>query len=505
VTKWSRTYLKTLLQAAALVGAAHWLIGCGGADQVQVAGGGQDGTGTGPDVVVSGVVTGLGSVVVGGVRFDTTGAAITVDGVAGRTQANLQLGMVVTVTGKLNPSGVAGTANKVNYSSAVRGVIDQVTPTGLTKRLSILGQSIDVDDNTQVLAVSNTPLQAGQFVEISGYRLSSGATRATWIGANSTAVAPGKVSGIIANVTSTSLRINGLLINFGAAPIINAPSGGLRDGLFALVQLAGPAVNGQANAASVEIRTSEVGAEVNRATVEGVVCFVNPSQIFIGSQEIAVLPTTTFVGGAVTDLRNDVTIRVEGVTNAKGVLQASSIKFLAGSPNAEVIASIAAVDQANNLVTLLGSPGVVALIGSETVLSDISANNGEGSAPQPLTLAQLRPGDTLQVFGVAQTTNQIRATVLRKRTPIANPVVRGPLQSYANPVLNLLGVQVQTTAATMFINLAGQPVQQNEFFALLSATSVVGVEGTYSAGILNASRVVLLSLESIAQSPGASP
>jgi hypothetical protein len=491
VTGWTKNF-RALGYALALTSALQWLAGCGGAEPVQVAGGGQDGTGVGPDVVVSGVITGLGSAVVGGIRFDTAGAAITIDGVPGKTQADLQVGMVVTVSGKLNANATTGVASKVSYSSVIRGVIDQVVSSGSAKTLSILGQPINVDGNTQILAAADSPLQVGQFVEVSGYRLSSGGNRATWINANNAAASTGKVSGIITNVTANSFRINGLVLNIAGAQISNVPPGGLREGLLALVQLAGPAVNGQANAQSVEIRTSELGAEVNRATAQGIVCFVSTELFFIGYQEIKVFGETAFVGGTLANLKSDINVRVDGVTDKNGILQATTITFLDSMPNAEINASIAAIDQANSRLTLLGAPGVVATVSSDTLLSDTSAANADGT-PRPLAFSQLRVGDQVQVIGVAQNANEVRATVLKKRAPTVNAALRGTVQSAANPALTLLGVPVQTTASSVFIDTAGNPVSQNEFFALLSTTSVVEVQGAYAAGVFNAGRLTLIA------------
>ncbi|MGL4576393.1 MAG: DUF5666 domain-containing protein [Burkholderiaceae bacterium] len=484
--------LVAALTAACAFGALGILQGCGGAGSpVQVAGGGQDGTGVGPDVVISGVVTGLGSVVVGGIRFDTANAAITVDGVAGKTQSDLQVGMVVTVAGKLDASGISGVASKVDYRSVIKGTIDQVAQNGNAKTLSILGQLVDVDGNTQVQAAApGAPLQAGQYVQVSGFRQSSGATRATLVDADAQAGSANRVSGLIGNLNDSTFQINNLTINYKGAQIVNAPPGGLRGLLFVAVELGAPAQNGQANATRVQVLATEIGADVKLATALGVICTLGPDRFLISAQEVAVLPGATFVGGTAADLRNDVTVKAEGVTDANGVLQASKITFLPGSPDSEVNAVVAAIDATALRVTLLGAPGITAQLAADTLLSDISGSASD-TAPQPLALSQLRAGDTVQVFGKAQAGNVLRASVLKKRAPVAAATLYGPLQSFASPTLTLLGVQVQTNSTTVFVANNDQTVTQADFFALLSNTSQVRAEGSYAGGAFTASRVVL--------------
>lgn len=95
----------------------------------------------------SGTVSGLGSIVVNGVRFSTTGAD-TLDGDDPSqpfTKA-LPLGATVTVTGTVNDATQTGQASQITVHGGVRGQVSAVDATAMT--LTVDGQLIKVDANT---------------------------------------------------------------------------------------------------------------------------------------------------------------------------------------------------------------------------------------------------------------------------------------------------------------------------------------------------------------------
>src|SRR5471030_2014376 len=117
---------KSLLvgSVAALMAAA-----CGGGG----GGGMVAGVGIGGSGITSvGLVTAVGSITVNGVKFDTQGAAVTVDGVGGH-DSDLKVGLVTTVTGTLNSDGVTGKATSVEVDNELKGTLDAlpiITTTG---------------------------------------------------------------------------------------------------------------------------------------------------------------------------------------------------------------------------------------------------------------------------------------------------------------------------------------------------------------------------------------
>ena len=90
---------------------------------------GIDGSGTTPGPIVTfGTITGFGSVMVNGVRYDTSNATFLVDGQIA-TETSLAVGDVVIVRGSVDVGGATGSADNVIFDDIVedlekRGTLD---------------------------------------------------------------------------------------------------------------------------------------------------------------------------------------------------------------------------------------------------------------------------------------------------------------------------------------------------------------------------------------------
>lgn len=113
-------------------------------------GGGVDSGGTGaPAAYASGPITGFGSVIVNGVRFDDSAASILDDDGGTLTSAQLKLGMMVRIDASAvtSTSGQpAATAFVIRIGSAIVGTVDAIDLT--TNTLTVLGQSVYVTPAT---------------------------------------------------------------------------------------------------------------------------------------------------------------------------------------------------------------------------------------------------------------------------------------------------------------------------------------------------------------------
>lgn len=240
----------------ALGGMAASLAGCGGGG---IAGLDSGGTGS----FTSGTVSGLGSIIVGGVRYDDrTAVVVRSDGGAA---VPLRVGMVVSVQGSTiaQPSapGALPTARaeRITYASEWAGPVDAVDPA--TQTFTVLGQVVDVRANTvfdgraRLLAA----LAAGLYVEVYGYLdASTGRLVATRVDSTATAPSSYQLSGTVTLLDARTRRFN-----LGTAVIdasrLALPAG-LQNGRLVRVRLA-PQRTGEAwTATRIDLRDAEAQA-----------------------------------------------------------------------------------------------------------------------------------------------------------------------------------------------------------------------------------------------------
>ena len=134
--------------------AAALLAGVLGPTLLAACGGGGDagtpvGGSTGAQSFVSGPITGLGSIIVGGVRFEDNGARVESEDDDGgsRSRSELQLGMMVEVeSSSIDDSTSRGTAVRIRFGSELKGPVASVDATAQTFRM--LDQTVEVRAET---------------------------------------------------------------------------------------------------------------------------------------------------------------------------------------------------------------------------------------------------------------------------------------------------------------------------------------------------------------------
>ena len=135
------TPFKYSLITLAVAGALS-LSGCGG------GGGSNDPADTGTTRSVTGVITGFGSVFVGGVEYETDDTNFTIDDMPG-LEDDLEVGMVVTLEGTVNPDGSTGNAVAIRYEAEVEGLV-LANNIAIDGSLNIMGQTVYVDGQTNL-------------------------------------------------------------------------------------------------------------------------------------------------------------------------------------------------------------------------------------------------------------------------------------------------------------------------------------------------------------------
>ena len=139
------------------------LTGCGG--------GGSTATSTAAKTsFAAGRITGFGSVIVNGTRFDDSTATVANDDDEAQTSSDLKLGMMAEVeAGEITSDtmGSHGEAKAIHSRSAIVGPVDSIATDG--KSLVVLGQTVDVTATTVFddrLARGLGSITAGDVVEV---------------------------------------------------------------------------------------------------------------------------------------------------------------------------------------------------------------------------------------------------------------------------------------------------------------------------------------------------
>ena len=96
-------------------------------------------------ITAHGVITGLAGITVNDVRYATNAAIVTINGQPG-TLADLKLGQIVTVTGRINSGGQSGTANRIDLDTNLVGPVESID--AANGQLIVMGQTVTRDANT---------------------------------------------------------------------------------------------------------------------------------------------------------------------------------------------------------------------------------------------------------------------------------------------------------------------------------------------------------------------
>ena len=194
--------------------------------------GGDTTAGIGGTGITQGEITAFGSIFVNGIEFDTDNSAFEVDGNnTTASQANLAVGMIVTIRGDVDVSGISGTAASVEYDDKIEGPVLTITATGDgQKSLSIFNKTVVVGEiSTRFDNTSFADIKVNDIVEISGFDTSATDINATFV--KKTGVFPVdnqiELKGTITDFSGSIFKIAGININFDTQTVIDVPNGTL--------------------------------------------------------------------------------------------------------------------------------------------------------------------------------------------------------------------------------------------------------------------------------------
>ncbi len=262
-------------RAAAAAAVAVAISACGGGGDTAVA--------SSTAAWAEGPITGLGSIIVNGIRYDDSQARVErADDGSAQSSAALKLGMMVELQSS-SPDEASGraSASVIRFGSEIVGPISAVDITAQT--LTVLGQVIEIKPNTvfdDSLPGGLAALAVNRVVEIHALLdATSGRYVATRI-EDKTGVLVYRLRGLVANLDSTAktFSLGATVISYADIATADLPNN-FANGMRVRVQLRTTQVNGQWVASAVRTGVKRV-ADFNDARLRGIVSAFTSAQAF---------------------------------------------------------------------------------------------------------------------------------------------------------------------------------------------------------------------------------
>ena len=275
-----------------------------------------------------GVITGFGSIIVNGVRFDETSATITDDSDTALSASGLKLGMQVEVDhATVNASARTASAVAVRYGSLATGPVAAVNTSANT--LTVLGQVVDISSSTvfsDALSAGLGAVTVGSVIEVHGQvDATTGHIAASRIEPiTTTATTRYKLRGTVAGLDTSAktFSIGGAVISYAGLASTAVPST-LANGVSLRVLLATTQTAGQWVAQSLGAKAVRKFADHSTGHVRGKITAFTSSASFTVGNVVVAASAATFPDGS-SGLALGVEVEVEGtVTN--NVLVATSV------------------------------------------------------------------------------------------------------------------------------------------------------------------------------------
>ena len=457
-----------------LVALVLFVAGCGGGGGggSSLAGGGIGGTG-----ITSGTITGFGSVFVNGVEFETDGSSFDVDDDIGTDQDVLGLGMVVTITGSINPDGVTGTALSILYDDEVEGPIagDPVEDSDrVTKTFTVLGITVVVDRNTTVFSGTDyDSLAMDNIVEVSGFFDGTGALLATRLektGQLTLGLSGVEMRGTVRafNGTDTFL-LDGITVMFdGSTDLSEIPGGVIDDGQF--VEVTGTLETPTfITALRIELESEGFDDDEDRVSIQGLVTdFTGIGNFMVSGQPVDASAADFEPASLAALLGNNASVEVSGPI-VGGVLQAIEVEQRGGE--IKIIAPVTTFDAEAgwvNVSVVGGETDITVLTDSQTQFED----ERDGLDDCSLTsLSSLMLGEGLIVEGFISDDSNVLASSI-KCDDLEKIELRGPLDAASGDdtsgTVKILGVTIATDVDTKFEDGDDAPISGTSFFGTVS-------------------------------------
>ena len=427
----------------------------------------------------------MGSIFVNGVEFEVNDANVVIDHNQNRPEAELKVGMVVTVKGMIDDARKIGSASLVDFEDNLEGPVTSIDLAAST--LTVLGQTVKISPTTIFEKTTDlTTLAVNNIVEVSGFPDATGAIVATRIElelAVPVASTPIELKGKVANLDTIAktFMIGALTVNYSSAILKDFPAGGIANGQFVEVKgTFGQLIGSTLTATSIELEPGMEAAENELVEVEGIVMnFVTgttTSTFTINGVNVSA------ANALLSGISNGVEAEVKG-NFVGGVLVATEVK-IEQENNIKLEGDVTAVNATAGTVILFGIPVTVT---ATTELKDDSS-----AQLRMFNLSNVGVGDHLEIVGFLDTVGNVIASKLERKNANARKIIQGPVTaaSQVANTLTILGVTIDTANA-QFEGINNAPTTPADFFgAVVLNKTVVKARGvTFSNNTLTATEV----------------
>ena len=432
-------------------------------------------TRTGAAVAV-GPVTAFGSVIVNGIRYDTSAAVFTVDGQPA-SQSDLAVGDMVVVKGTIDDDNSNAVADSVDFDDNVEGPVSSIDVAA--NSFVVLGQTVLIGDATSI--DDSCPATLNDFltvaaVKVSGQVMADGSILATRIECKSIA-GEFEVTGVVSNLNADTFMINALVVDFAAVPatIDDFPSGVISEGDPVEVKGISLGGAGELLATRVEFKGARFADdEGDHAEIEGFITrFVSDTDFDVSGLPVTTIPgTTVFEGGVAADLGLNLKAEVEGEFDSAGGLVATKVEI----KRAKSVRITAQVDSVagNSLVIL----GITVNTDAGTRFEDKSSMSLE-----IFEIGDIGIGDYLEIRGqeIPAGSGEILATILERDDLDTEAIIQGFIDANGvnRPAITVLGVTIETDGATVFQDIDDSDfANPDDFWNAISDGSLIKAKGT---------------------------
>jgi Domain of unknown function (DUF5666) len=332
--------LLKLLVAAASTGL---LFACGGGGSSEPA----PPVSASPALLSIGTITGFGSVVINGVRFDDSAAQVKFedgdDDSSGADNRGMKLGMNAEVKGTISDDRSSGHANEIHIESLVRGPVVKVTAaaTGNGGTVEALGVKIIADDSTKFLNfVKVGDLQVNDLINVHGLLNSDGSVQAKFMEKRASTKTL-KTVGTTASTDSANkkFKLGNLTVTYSDLTKLRNLPNGVSDGILVRVT----ALSADFDAATNTLKADKIKRVtpfedngMDRGEVKGTVADLSADKtsFTLNGVKVTVNSSTTYRDGTAANLMNGALVEVHGAVS-NGSLLATSIEFKGASDDSD--------------------------------------------------------------------------------------------------------------------------------------------------------------------------